>query len=97
LGYPTAAQAQRHLAYRARVAAQVARLAALLDAWDAWDVDQLLPPAERRLDRPPEGGREALQVLHQALLSELHDLDGPPPPDAAVNEPVAALPVSVPS
>jgi hypothetical protein len=79
--FGTAVHVERHLAYRTRVAAQVARLAALLDAWDEWDADQLLPPAERRIVKAPEGGREAVSVLHHALLSELHDLDGPPAPE----------------
>ena len=61
--------------YRARVAAKLARLADLLKQWDDWDVDQLLPPAERSLAAPPIGGREALRVLHHALLTELQDLD----------------------
>ena len=53
----------------------MARLSTLLAAWDEWDVDQLLPPAERRLTRLPEGGREALGVLYHALRSELDELD----------------------
>jgi len=61
--------------YRTRVAVKVARLADLLEQWDNWDVDQLLPPAERSLARPPVSGREALTVLHRALLAELYDLD----------------------
>jgi hypothetical protein len=65
----------RHFEYRRRVADKVARLADLLDEWDDWDVDQLLPPAERSLEKPPIGGREALRVLHHALLTELQDLD----------------------
>ena len=69
----------RHFEYRTRVAVKVARLADLLEQWDDWDVDQLLPPAERRLARPPIGGREALRVLHRALLTELHDLDAKVP------------------
>jgi hypothetical protein len=76
LGFPTAEKAERHLAYRAHVAARLARLAELLEAWDEWDVDQLLPPAERGLKRPPEGGREALKALYVALRTELDDIDG---------------------
>jgi len=83
----TAAEAQRHLRYRTHVAAQVSRLARLLEEWEAWDVDQLLPPAERRRQQPPLGGRDALSVLHRALLDELHDLDGPPEPAAPSSEP----------
>ena len=64
-----------HFEYRAQVAKKVERLADLLEAWDAWEIDQLLPPRERRLSQPPIGGREALSVLHHALLTELHDLD----------------------
>ena len=79
---------ERHLAYRAHVAARVARLAALLEAWDEWDVDQLLPPAERRIKRAPEGGREALNVVYHALRSELDDLDG-------LGVPAEPVPVSV--
>jgi hypothetical protein len=72
----------------------MARLAALLDAWDAWEVDQVLPPAERRLERPPEGGREALSVLHRALLDELHDLDGPPSPEPSAPHVTATAPAA---
>ena len=60
--------------HRARVAATVARLADLLEEWERWEIDQLLPPKERHLARP-EGDRSALSVVHQALLTELQDLD----------------------
>lgn len=66
----------KHLRHRAYVSAQVRRLAALLDQWDDWEIDQLLPPAERRLTRPPSAGKEAVSVLHRALMAELHDLSG---------------------
>ena len=65
----------RHFEYRRRVAEKVVRLADLLEQWDAWDVDQLLPPAERSQVPRPMAGREALVVLHRALLTELQDLD----------------------
>ena len=65
----------RRFEYRTRVAVKVARLADLLEQWEQWDVDQLLPPKERTRTQPPIGGREALSVLHRALLTELHDLD----------------------
>ncbi len=56
------------------MAATVARLADLLEEWERWEIDQLLPPKERHVTRP-DGDRSALAVVHQALLTELQDLD----------------------
>ena len=68
-------RATRHFEYRTRVAVKVARLADLLEQWDRWELDQLLPPRERSVPQPQIGGREALGVVHRALLTELQDLD----------------------
>lgn len=87
MAYPTAAKVERHLAHRTHLVARLAQLAKLLAAWDEWDVDQLLPLPERRLRRRPEGGREVLTVLHEALRTELEKLDAAPVPEEP--EPVA--------
>ena len=73
----------RYFEYRTRVAVQVARLAELLEQWERWDVDQLLPPRERTVAQPAVGGRDALSVLHRALLQELYDLEARAPTAAA--------------